>query len=348
MRGAAEIDRRIADGNDPGRMCGVPVGVKDFEEEVEGFRTTAGSALLASRPISRFDTPHVARLRAEGAVIIGRTASAEFAMASDTSTAAYGTTRNPWRPELTSGGSSGGSASAVAAGFLPLATGSDSGGSMRSPASHCGLVGLKPTFGRIPQPVAGSTLNAVGALVKTVADAALHLDVASGPHGADRFSLPSEGGSYLERIERTDLAGARAAISFDLGYNPVDPAILDIVRPAVAHLVRVANLSQARTRVFFTNVYLAYCLTALEELRQTLTLDHASDLSLLTPALANALARHLELLAHLFQRAAVRTGRFRDHPRNDGASSPGRRAFPGDDRGERRDGLRRRKLPDVG
>lgn len=308
LRDARAVDARIRDGVDPGPLAGVPIGVKDFEEEVAGYRTTAGSRLLKDRPLATSDTPHVARLRAAGAVIVGRTASAEFAMASDTHTSAYGTTRNPWARELTPGGSSGGSASAVSAGLVPLATGSDSGGSIRSPASHCGLVGLKPTFGRIPQPAPGSTLNCVGALVKTVRDAALHLDVSRGPHPGDRFSLPDPDGSYLTCLTEPSIEGARAVISLDLGYNPVEAPITEIVGPAAARLIRAAGLQEVQLDVRFSNVYLAYVLTVLDELRHGLAFDHGPDLSSLTPSLADALARTAELppsLGHAARRTAL-------------------------------------------
>lgn len=299
-RDARAVDACIRDGLEPGPLAGVPIGVKDFEEEVAGFRTTAGSHLLKSRPVATSDTPHVARLRAAGAVIVGRTASAEFAMASDTHTAAYGTTRNPWNRGLTPGGSSGGSAASVAAGLVPLATGSDSGGSIRSPASHCGLVGLKPTFGRIPQPVPGSTLNAVGILAKTVRDVALHLDVASGPHASDRFSLPRETApSYISQLIAPSVAGARVVVSLDLGYNPVDPAIAATVQNAAGRLIAAAQLKLVRREVAFANVYLAYVLTVLDELRHVLAVEHGSELSALTPSLADALARTADLPASL-------------------------------------------------
>lgn len=312
-RDARNVDARLREGVDPGPLAGVPIGVKDFEEEVAGFRTTAGSHLLRARPVATSDTPHVARLRAAGAVIVGRTASAEFAMASDTHTAAYGTTCNPWSRDLTPGGSSGGSAASVAGGLVPLATGSDSGGSIRSPASHCGLVGLKPSFGRIPQPVPGSKLNAVGALAKTVRDVALHLDVSSGPHALDRFTLPKETGpSYLETIVTPLVSGARIVVSLDLGYNPVEPAIAAIVQDAAERLIAAARLRQVREKVAFANVYLAYVLTMLDELRHALALEHGAELSALTPSLTDALARTADLppsLGRTARRAAAQVER---------------------------------------
>jgi len=147
-RAAAIIDAKVARGEDPGALAGVPFGVKDLED-CAGFRTTQGSWFLKDTPPKTADSPHVARLRAAGAIAIGKTAAAEFGMDGATSTYLYGVTRNPWNPDKTPGGSSGGSSAAVASGMAPLATATDGGGSTRQPAAYTGLVGLKPSHGRI-------------------------------------------------------------------------------------------------------------------------------------------------------------------------------------------------------
>ncbi|TPE60978.1 amidase [Sandaracinobacter neustonicus] len=186
MEAAGRIDQQVAQGIDPGPLAGVPIGVKDMEPAA-GLPITQGSWFLRDAPPETTDSRHVARLRKAGAVIIGITACSEFGMDSATSTRLWGITRNPWNFEKTPGGSSGGSSAAVAAGMVPLATGTDAGGSIREPAAFTGLVGLKPSHGRIPKLNGFSNWSVHGALARTVADAARHLDVASGPHA---FNYP--------------------------------------------------------------------------------------------------------------------------------------------------------------
>src|SRR5947208_10994168 len=144
---AEQIDARRARGEDPGPLAGVPFGVKDLED-CAGMPTSYGSLLFKCRPPVPEDSVHVGRLRGAGAVPIGKTAAPEFGVTAFTHTKAWGTTRNPWDPTRTPGGSSGGSAAAVAAGLVPFSTASDGGGSTRIPAAFTGLVGLKPSFGR--------------------------------------------------------------------------------------------------------------------------------------------------------------------------------------------------------
>ena len=152
-RAAAEASRRdrVARGDDPGPLAGVPFGVKDLDD-CEGMPTSQGSLWFKGGPPADADAIHVARFRAAGAVPVGKTAVPEFGTWAYTATKAWGVTRNPWDLTRTPGGSSGGSASAVAAGMVPFATASDGGGSTRTPAGFCGLVGHKPSFGRIPHP----------------------------------------------------------------------------------------------------------------------------------------------------------------------------------------------------
>src|SRR5437016_10024842 len=167
-RAASAVDSAVAEGRDPGPLAGVPFGVKDLED-CAGMPTSYGSLLFKGRPPVGADSVHVARLRAAGAVPLGKTAAPEFGTTCYTSTKAWGTTRNPWDPEMTPGGSSGGSAAAVASGMVPFCTASDGGGSTRIPASFTGLVGLKASFGRIPHPPVGtSQTTALGALTTTV------------------------------------------------------------------------------------------------------------------------------------------------------------------------------------
>jgi aspartyl-tRNA(Asn)/glutamyl-tRNA(Gln) amidotransferase subunit A len=239
---AAAVDEAVARGEDPGPLAGVPIGVKDLED-CAGLPTSRGSLLYQGRGPVAEDSIHVARLRAAGAVPIGKTAAPEFGTLSWTRTKAWGTARNPWAVDRTPGGSSGGSAAAVAGGLVPLATASDGGGSTRSPAGFSGLVGHKAGYGRIPNPGPLDSMTAVvGALATTVADAARHLDVAAGPDPRDRTSLPAPGLSYEAVIETLATAGLRARWSADLGYAVVDPEVAAVAGAAAATLAEAAGL----------------------------------------------------------------------------------------------------------
>jgi aspartyl-tRNA(Asn)/glutamyl-tRNA(Gln) amidotransferase subunit A len=204
---AAAIDAAVARGEDPGPFAGVPIGVKDLED-CAGMPTSHGSLLYKDLPPVAEDSIHLARLRAAGAVPVGKTAAPEFGTIQYTRTKAFGTTRNAWDPERTPGGSSGGSAAAVAAGMVPMATASDGGGSTRIPAGFSGLVGMKPSYGRVPHPSPDPGQTAVyGVEVTTVRDAARHLDVAAGPDDRDRVTLPAPTVRYEEAIESLDVSG---------------------------------------------------------------------------------------------------------------------------------------------
>lgn len=257
-RAAAGIDARRRAGHDPGRLAGVPIGVKDLED-CAGMPTSRGSLLYLGRPPVAADSLHVARLRAAGAVPIGKTAASELGLAAFTCSPAWGPTRNPWDLSRTPGGSSGGSAAAVAAGLVPLCTASDGGGSIRIPASFCGLFGFKPSFGRIAKPGGAPSATSVwGALTTTVADAARHLDVAAGPDDRDRSSLPAATTGYEAAVESLDLAGCRLAWSADLGYATVDPEVAGLARGAARALAGAAGLELAEPAVRLTDPLLTW------------------------------------------------------------------------------------------
>jgi aspartyl-tRNA(Asn)/glutamyl-tRNA(Gln) amidotransferase subunit A len=243
-RAAAEaVDAAVAGGHDPGPFAGVPIGVKDLED-CAGMPTSRGSLVFAGRGPVAEDSIHVARLRAAGAVPVGKTAAPEFGTLNFTKTKVFGVARNPWDPERTPGGSSGGSAAAVAAGLVPAATASDGGGSTRIPASFCGLVGFKPSHGRIPHPgPPGSETSVYGLLTTTVADSARHLDVAAGPDDRDRFTLPLPGVTYETLIESLPLEGMRARWSPDMGFARCDPEVGGLAEKAARELAAAAGLA---------------------------------------------------------------------------------------------------------
>lgn len=187
---ASQIDATVARGGDPGRLAGVPVAVKDLIDQ-EGMVTTRGSSLAV--PPANSTAPCVAALEAEGAVVIGRTGLHEYAFGFSSENHWFGPVRNPWDPDLSPGGSSGGSASAVGAGIVPIALGTDTGGSVRVPAALCGIVGLKVTHGRGSVrgvfPLAPS-LDTVGPLGRTVGDVALAYALIGAHDEDDPWSAP--------------------------------------------------------------------------------------------------------------------------------------------------------------
>jgi Asp-tRNA(Asn)/Glu-tRNA(Gln) amidotransferase A subunit family amidase len=228
---AARVDARIATGEDVGPalpLAGVPVAVKDVIWEA-GVEATDGSrSLLGFTP--REDAIVVQRLTAAGAIVVGRVNTPEFCYRAFCANDLYGVTSNPWDLGRTPGGSSGGSAAAVAAGLVPLAIGTDGGGSIRIPSSFCGVAGFKATFGvvpREPQWPGWLSLTHVGPIAFTVRDCALMLSVIAGPDQRDPMSLPPLGRDLgpAHPRERGDLRGLRVAYSADLGYVPIDDGV---------------------------------------------------------------------------------------------------------------------------
>ncbi|BCW88079.1 Acylamidase [Alphaproteobacteria bacterium SO-S41] len=269
-RSAAEVDAKVARGEDPGLLAGVPFGVKDMDDAI-GMRTTKGSWFLKDDAPKTADFPHIARLRAAGAVPIGKTAVCEFGLYGTTDSLLWGTTRNPWDVSKTPGGSSGGSSAAVAAGIVPFATGSDAGGSIRGPAAYCGLVGLKPSHGRIAKHNGFSNFSVVGDLAATVGDAARLLDVAAGPDDRDRQSLPPVSYSYEGIIETLDVRGLKAVWSPDMGYAAVDPEAAALARGAAERLIAAAGLVERPGGVVFSNILRPWAVIMLSPLREDFT-----------------------------------------------------------------------------
>jgi aspartyl-tRNA(Asn)/glutamyl-tRNA(Gln) amidotransferase subunit A len=241
-RAAEAVDAAVAAGRDPGPFAGVPIGVKDLED-CAGMPTSRGSLVFAGRGPVADDSIHVGRLRAAGAVPVGKTAAPEFGTLNFTKTKVFGVARNPWDIDRTPGGSSGGSAAAVAAGLVPAATASDGGGSTRIPAAFCGLVGFKPSYGRIPHPgPTGSETSVYGLLATTVADSARHLDVVAGPDDRDRFTLPRPVFGYESAVESLPVDGLRARWSPDLGFARCDPEVRALCEKAARALADAAGL----------------------------------------------------------------------------------------------------------
>ncbi len=249
---AAEIDRRVAAGEDPGPLAGVPVALKD-NLSLEGQALTCGSRILAGY-VAPYTATAVARLLAAGAVPVGRANMDEFAMGSSCENSAYQLTRNPWDLAAVPGGSSGGPAAAVAAGSVPLAFGSDTGGSIRQPAALCGLVGVKPTYGRVSRyglVAFASSTDQIGPIARNVRDAALALQVIAGVDPCDVTSSPEPVGDYLAGIE-DGIAGRRIAILREADPTPLGGELaadwrrsLDLLAGAGAELVEVSVPSVA-------------------------------------------------------------------------------------------------------
>jgi len=236
LRDAREAEIAVVKGEPIGPLHGVPVSLKDVIF-TRGLRTTGGSRLFAEA-LPEEDAIAVGRLRAAGAVILGKTNTSELGHKAVTENPLFGVTRNPWNLELTPGGSSGGAAAAVASGLGPLALGTDGGGSVRIPAAFCGVYGLKPSWGRVPQHPSfpgWEHLSVTGPITRTVRDAALVLDAIAGGDDRDRHSLPREDGSYVESCDE-DIKGLHVAWTPDLGYATVDPAVQALCENAAGEL----------------------------------------------------------------------------------------------------------------
>ena len=231
---AREAEIAVMKGEPIGLLHGVPLSLKDALY-TRGLRTTGGSRLFADL-VPEEDNVAVGRLKAGGTIILGKTNTSEFGHKALTDNPLFGVTRNPWDLTRTPGGSSGGAAAAVASGLGPVALGTDGGGSVRIPAAFCGLVGVKPSFGRVPQTPGfpgWEHVGAIGPLARTVRDAAAVLDVIAGGDDRDRHSLPREAGTYLEACDES-IRGLHVAWTPDLGYAAVDERVLELCGDAAA------------------------------------------------------------------------------------------------------------------
>jgi aspartyl-tRNA(Asn)/glutamyl-tRNA(Gln) amidotransferase subunit A len=250
---AAELDDRLAAGEDGGPLAGIPIGVKDLEDAA-GLVTSQGSLALSAgaRPAAA-DSALVARLRQAGCIVVGKTNTPELGCKADTVNERFGATSNPWNLERTAGGSSGGTAAAIAAGMVPLATGSDGGGSIRIPAALCGLTGLKTSLGRVPtggqQPPGWADLSCKGPMARTARDTALALDAVVGPEPTDLRSLPMPDRPWRPALDEAH-PPLRVAWSPTLGFAPVDPEVRGICAAAVDRLASQGTEVQEAGSVF--------------------------------------------------------------------------------------------------
>ncbi len=233
---ASKVDELIANGERIGPLAGIPLALKD-NLCTRGIRTTCGSKILP-KFIPPYDATVVTRLKEAGAVLIGKTNCDEFAMGSSTENSGYGPSCNPWDLSRVPGGSSGGSAAAVAAGEAAIALGSDTGGSIRQPASLCGVVGLKPTYGRVSRyglVAYASSLDQVGPITRTVEDAALVMNAIAGHDPLDSTSLQVEVPDY-RRACRADVGGLRIGVPKEYLGRGIDPQVATHVRKAIEEL----------------------------------------------------------------------------------------------------------------
>ncbi|HEX7180809.1 MAG TPA: Asp-tRNA(Asn)/Glu-tRNA(Gln) amidotransferase subunit GatA [Thermoanaerobaculia bacterium] len=235
---AADLDRRIAAGEDLGPLAGVPIALKD-NLSLTGMPVTCGSKILQGY-VAPYTATAVGRLLAAGAVVLGRSNMDEFAMGSSCENSAYQVTRNPWDLSTVPGGSSGGPAAAVAAGSVPLSFGSDTGGSVRQPAALCGIVGIKPTWGRVSRyglVAFASSTDQIGPLARNVRDAALGLSVIAGPDLNDATCSDRPVEDYLARIEE-GIQGMRVGVIREIDFSRLPEASASGWREALAHLER--------------------------------------------------------------------------------------------------------------
>jgi aspartyl-tRNA(Asn)/glutamyl-tRNA(Gln) amidotransferase subunit A len=231
---ARAIDDRVAAGEDVGPLAGIPLAVKDLEDAT-GFVTTQGSTALAGGSPAAHDSELVARLRAAGCVVVGKTNTPAFGHKADTVNLVFPGTCNPWDLARTPGGSSGGSAAALAAGMVPLATGSDGGGSIRIPSAACGLTGMKPSLGRVPGSNAWHDLSTSGPMARRASDIALALDSVIGPDPSDLRSLPMPEASWIGAVTEPHVP-LKVAWSPTLGYATPSPEVLAVCERAVRAL----------------------------------------------------------------------------------------------------------------
>jgi len=234
---ADELERRLLRGEEVGLLAGLPVGIKDVTP-VAGLRTTYGSTLYRDH-VATEDALVVQRLRAAGAIVLGKTNCPEFAAGGATFNDVFGRTRNPWDPTRTAGGSTGGGAAGLATGMIALAEGTDLGGSLRIPASFCGVVGLRPSVGLVPTYPADwlwDTLQVEGPIARSAEDVALMLQAVSGPSPLSPLAQPRDGRNFVAAVGRGVSSDLRVAYCRDVAGIGIDPEIEKVCGNAVRGL----------------------------------------------------------------------------------------------------------------
>jgi amidase len=312
LAAARAADAKLARGEEPGLLGGLPVAHKDLFE-TQGMRTTFGSPIFADFVPDR-NALIVERLRAAGAISIGKTNTPEFGAGSQTFNPVFGATRNPYNPQMTCGGSSGGAAVALASGMISIADGSDMGGSLRNPAGFCGVAGLRSSPGRVPvwpDPAPWLPLNIDGPMARNVGDLALVLAAIAGPDPRVPLAISEPGRRFAEPLDR-DFRGVRVAWSPDLGGLPIDPQVAQVFAARRADFVALGcNVEQAdpdlrdADEVFMTLRALRFELslgqlldTHRDQLKDTVVWNIEEGRRLSGPQVGRA----LRLQAELFQR----------------------------------------------
>ena len=248
---AAAIDERLDAGDEVGPLAGIPIGVKDLVNAA-GFHTSRGAMYTRNDLPAASDCTEVARMRAAGCVIVGKTNTPEHGCMGDTYNPRFGPTLNPWNPERSPGGSSGGTGSAIASGMVPVGSGSDGGGSIRIPSAICGLSGIKTSHGRVPSgpPPSGLIdLSCVGPMARLIRDVALCLDAMVGPHPADLRSLPKPDVSWRAALDSPRVP-ARVLWAPSIDGGPVDSEIASACAAAVERLAAEGvDVVEAQTEI---------------------------------------------------------------------------------------------------
>ena len=260
LKDAAKLDERITRGEDPGSLAGLPIAVKDIIS-TRGIRTTCASRLLEDF-VPTYDATVIDKLKQAGAILVGKTNMDEFAMGSSTENSAFHPTHNPYDLERVPGGSSGGSAAILAADGVPLALGTDTGGSIRQPAALCGIVGLKPTYGRVSRyglVAFASSLDQIGPMGRSVADVAMLLGHIAGPDPRDSTASTREPADYLAGLDR-GVEGLRIGIPTQYFPDSLDGEIGDRIRAALETLegmgARLEEISLPHTRYAVPTYYI--------------------------------------------------------------------------------------------
>jgi aspartyl-tRNA(Asn)/glutamyl-tRNA(Gln) amidotransferase subunit A len=280
---ARAADAAVQEGTKLGPLHGVPISIKDLET-TKGVVTTMGSAIFKDR-VPDMDSIVVERIKAAGAVILGKTNTPEFGQSGTTENKLGEPCRNPWNTDRTPGGSSGGAAAALAAGLCTLSMGTDGGGSVRIPASFTGLFGIKPTQGRVPRfggygRPSANHFSQSGPITRTVADSALLLQVIAGPDTRDITSIRETAPDFSANLS-SGVSGMRLAWSSDLGYAAVDPEVVDITKQAAMKFIGLgANMDDAKLKLedpfeTFWNIFSTAAYTSYGHLLE----EHRNDLS---------------------------------------------------------------------